>query len=111
MYDLYSDTITYGSDNIFADIGLPDAGEMLARARLTHQIHKLLKERGLKQKEAAELLGLKQPDVSAIMNGKFVSFSLDRLLQLLLRLNQEVEIRIKAAPRINPSREIQIHAY
>lgn len=102
--------ITRGSGNVFADIGLKDADEMLTRAQLAHRIHAIVKQRGLKQKEAADILGLKQPDVSALMNGKFLDFSVDRLLNLLVRLNQEVEITIKPAPRGKESRGIQVHA-
>ncbi len=89
--------VTKSSGNIFADLGLPQAEDLQTRAHLTHQIYSLLKERGLKQKEAAELLGIKQPDVSALMNGRFADFSVDRLLHLLVRLNQNVEIVIRPA--------------
>ncbi len=89
--------VTKSSGNIFADLGLPQAQDLQTRAHLTHQIYSLLKERGLKQKEAAELLGIKQLDVSALMNGRFADFSVDRLLHLLVRLNQNVEIVIRPA--------------
>ena len=90
--------VTKSSGNIFADLGLPQAEDLQTRAHLVHQIYSLIKERGLKQKEAAELLGIKQPDVSALMNGRFADFSVDRLLHLLVRLNQSVEIVIRPAP-------------
>lgn len=102
--------ITRGSGNVFADIGFKDADEMLIRAQLTHRIYTIIKKRGLKQKEAADILGLKQPDVSALVNGRFLDFSVDRLLTLLVRLNQEVEIKIKSAPKGKESRGIQVHA-
>ncbi|MBV8939600.1 MAG: XRE family transcriptional regulator [Alphaproteobacteria bacterium] len=103
------DKIERGSGNVFADIGMDDSDEMLAKAHLTHQIYKIVTKRGLKQREAADVLGLKQPDVSALMNGKFLDFSVDRLLQLLVRLNQEVEIVIKPA-RKNAEGGIHVHA-
>jgi predicted XRE-type DNA-binding protein len=99
-----------GSGNVFADLGFNDSDDMLTKANLTHRIYTIIKERGLKQKAAAELLGLKQPDVSALMNGKFLDFSVDRLLHLLVRLNQEVEIIIKPAPRNRASNGIHIQA-
>lgn len=102
--------ITRGSGNVFADIGFKDADEMLIRAQLTHRIYTIIRQRGLKQKEAADILGLKQPDVSALVNGRFLDFSVDRLLTLLVRLNQEVEIKIKPAPKGKESRGIQVHA-
>jgi predicted XRE-type DNA-binding protein len=100
--------IERGTGNIFADIGFKDSDEMLARAHLTRQIYKIVSSRGLKQKEAAKMLGLKQPDVSALMNGKFLDFSVDRLLQLLVRLNQEVQIVIKPALKGKESSGIHV---
>ncbi len=101
--------IERGSGNVFADIGIKDAGDMLTKAHLTHQIFKIVKERRLSQREAGEILGLKQPDVSSIMNGKFLDFSVDRLLILLVRLNQEVEIIIKPAPQNKISTGIHVN--
>ncbi len=102
--------VTKGSGNIFADLGLPDAEDLQTRAHLTHQIYHLIKVRGLNQTEAAELLGLKQPDVSALMNGKFAAFSVDRLLHLLVRLNQEVEIIIRPVRKGKRSTRIHVSA-
>ena len=102
--------VTKGSGNVFADLGLPDAEDLQTRAHLTHQIYNLIKERGLNQTEAAELLGLKQPDVSALMNGKFAAFSVDRLLNLLVRLNQEVEIIIRPVRKGKRSTGIHVSA-
>ena len=80
---------------------------MQTRAHLTHQIYRLIKARGLNQTEAAELLGLKQPDLSALMNGKFAAFSVDRLLHLLMRLNQEV--KVITLPVLKRKRSTGIH--
>ena len=91
--------ITRGSGNVFADLGFEDAEEMAVRAKLTLRIYHILKDRKLKQKEAAAILELAQPDVSALMNGKFNDFSIDRLLRLLSRLDQVVTIQIKAKPK------------
>ncbi len=102
--------VAKGSGNVFADLGLKDAEELQTRAKLAHQIYTIIKERGLKQKEAAEILGLKQPDVSALMNGKFVDFSVDRLLNLLVRHNQDVEITIRPPPEGKGSAGIHIRA-
>lgn len=102
--------VTKGSGNVFADLGLDNAGELQTRARLTHQIYSIIKGRGLKQKEAAQVLGLKQPDVSELMNGRFADFSVDRLLNLLVRLNQDVEIVIRPMPEGMVSAGIHISA-
>ena len=65
--------------NIFEDMGMTNPGERLAKAELARVIRKIVKERGLTQSEAAALLGLKQPDVSALMRGKLARFSMERL--------------------------------
>lgn len=100
--------VTKGSGNVFADLALENAGEMQTRARLGHQIYSIIKERGLKQKEAAQVLGLTQPDVSELMNGRFSDFSVDRLLNLLVRLNQDIEIVIRPMPEGKISEGIHI---
>ena len=102
--------VTKGSGNVFADLGLPDAEGLQTRAHLTHQLYNLIKAHGINQTEAAELLGLKQPDVSALMNGKFAAFSIDRLLLLLVRLNQEVEIIIRPVRKGKRSTGIHVSA-
>lgn len=89
--------IERGSGNVFADAWLEDSDDILARAHLTRKIYGILRKRGMKQKEAAEILGVKQPDVSSLMNGKFVDFSVERLIRMLVRLDQEVRITVKPA--------------
>lgn len=84
-----------GSGNVFADIGLPNAEEHLVKAKLVFKIDALMRERGLKQIEAADLLGVKQPDISKMLRGDFRQFSVDRLLRFLVALGQDVEIVIK----------------
>lgn len=96
------------SKNVFADLGLENAGELQTRARLGHQIYSIIKERGLKQKEAAQVLGLTQPDVLELMNGRFTDYSVDRMLNLLVRLNQDVEIVIRPMPEGEVSEGIHI---
>ena len=81
--------------NVFADLGLPDADELLARAELTRQIYTAIKDRDLTQAQAAEVLGLKQPDVSLLMRGKHTRFSTDRLLNLLMRLGRNIDIVVR----------------
>ena len=84
-----------GSGNVFADIGLPNAEEHLVKAKLVFKIEALMRERGLKQIEAADLLGVKQPDISKMLRGDFRQFSVDRLLRFLEALGQDVEIVVK----------------
>ncbi len=84
-----------GSDNIFADIGLPNPEEHLLKAQLVVKITGLMKERGLKQREAADIFGITQPDVSKMLRGDFRQFSVERLMRFLVALGQDVEIVIK----------------
>jgi predicted XRE-type DNA-binding protein len=83
-----------GSGNIFADLGMEDAEERLVRAQLGFHVVTLLKNRDLKQKDAAVLLDISQPDVSHLLNGHFSRFTTDKLLDFLKRLEQKVKIEI-----------------
>jgi predicted XRE-type DNA-binding protein len=83
------------SGNVFADVGLPNAEEHLVKAGLVYKISLLMKQRGLKQIEAAALFGVKQPDVSKMLRGDFRQFSVERLLRFLVALGQDVEIVVK----------------
>jgi len=81
--------------NVFRDLGLANAEEHLVKAQLVFKIDTILKDRGLKQVEAADLFGIKQPDVSKMVRGEFRQFSVERLLRFLVALNQDVEIVVK----------------
>ncbi len=83
-----------GSDNVFADIGLTNPDERLARAQLGVQVLKILQNRQLKQREIAKLLGIKQSEVSHLMNGHFNRFTTDKFLEFLKRLDQKVIIQV-----------------
>jgi len=87
--------IERGSGNVFADLGLPDADAHLLKAELVTRIDKIIRQRGLKQVEAAKLLGLSQPDVSRLLRGSFRDYSMERLLRLLMALGRDVEIVIR----------------
>jgi predicted XRE-type DNA-binding protein len=84
-----------GSGNVVADISRHGADEHLIKAHLVFKIGRILKERGLKQIEAAELFGVKQPDVSNMLRGSFRQFSVERLMRFLVALGQDVEIVVK----------------
>lgn len=77
-----------GSGNVYADLGMEDADELFARARLGYCVYKILETQKLKQREIAALLGISQPDVSHLMNGHFSRFTTDKLLDFLKRLNR-----------------------
>ncbi len=83
------------SGNVFADLGLSDPEERLAKADLAIAISREIQSRGLTQVQAAELLGVAQPDVSNLMRGRLSGYSIERLTRLLNTLGQDVEIRIR----------------
>ena len=87
--------VAKSSGNVFADLGLPQPEQELLKARLTLQIYRLIKERSLTQAEAGKLLGIKQPHVSALMRNRSGTFSVERLLDFLTALGQDVEITVK----------------
>jgi predicted XRE-type DNA-binding protein len=86
------------SGNIFADLGLPDAEELMARAKLMLRVTVLIEERGLTQSQAAKVLGTNQPTVSDLMRGKFNKFSLERLIGFMMALGHNVEISVTPRP-------------
>jgi predicted XRE-type DNA-binding protein len=83
-----------GSGNVFADLGLKDADQLLARAQIGFHVFKILKGKKLKQREIAKVLGIAQPDVSHLMNGHFSRFTADKLLNFLDR-----KVMIEVSPR------------
>jgi predicted XRE-type DNA-binding protein len=85
-----------GSGNVFADLGLPNPEQELLKARLTLHIYRIVKARGLTQAQAGDLLGIKQPHVSALMRNRTGNFSVGRLIEFLTALGQDVEITVKA---------------
>jgi len=88
---------TKGSGNVFADLGLPHPEQELLKAQLTLQIYRLIKRRGITQAEAGEVLGVQQPHVSALMRNRAGSFSVERLMDFLTALGQDVEISVRPA--------------
>ena len=89
---------TIGSGNVYADLGLPNAEEALAKADLAHRICAVLNERGLTQLHAAKVLGIDQPKVSSLVRGRLSGFSFERLLRFLLMLRQDIHITVKPCP-------------
>jgi predicted XRE-type DNA-binding protein len=85
------------SGNVFADLGLPHPEQELLKAKLTLRIYRLIKSRDLTQTEAGKILGIKQPHVSALMRNRSGAFSVERLMDFLIALGQDVEISVKPA--------------
>lgn len=101
--------ITKSSGNIFEDLGFPNAEERLAKAKLASKIYDIIEERGLTQKEAAAILGIDQPKVSALKNGRLSGFSIERLFSFLVALDQQIEIVIR--PRTEGEAEKNIDVF
>ena len=88
-----------GSGNVFADIGLPNPEEALAKAEIARQVNRILVARKLSQAEAGVILGIAQPRVSDLFRGRLGRFSLDKLIDFAKRSGNDVEIRIKPSRR------------
>jgi predicted XRE-type DNA-binding protein len=92
--------IEQGKGNVFADLGLNDADELLVKAELARKINVIIRSRRLSQLQAAQLLRVDQPKISALMNGKLSGYSIERLFRLLTILGQDVRIAVKTkSPR------------
>ena len=91
------DAITFeiSSGNVFADIGLPDADDMLIKAHILVVLQRLIKAEKLTQVAAARRLGIAQPDLSSLLRGRVRGYSIERLMRLLTRFGQDVEIVIR----------------
>jgi len=101
-------TFDPSSGNVFADLALEMPEELQAKARIAHLIVQIITKSHMTQKETAELLGLTQPKVSMIMNGRLEGFSLERLIMALTALDRDVEIRIRKKPRSRKRAHLQV---
>ena len=88
-----------GTGNVFADLGYPRPEEAAVKAELAHKITKIIERRRLTQAEAAEVLDVDQPKISALRRGKLSGFSLDRLVRFLVLLGSDVQIVVKEQRR------------
>ena len=102
--------VYHGSGNVFADLGLPDPEQLLAKAELTRHILNIITGRRLTQAQAAELLGIDQPEVSALTRGKLSGFPMGRLFHFLNALGRDVEITVKAKPRSRQQAHLKVTA-
>jgi predicted XRE-type DNA-binding protein len=85
--------------NVFADLGLADAGEHLIKAGLVVRIDRIIRQQELTQAAAAQLMGIDQPKVSVLLAGQFRGYSIERLMRFLVALGQDVEIVVKPGKR------------
>ena len=98
--------VTASSGNVFADLGFGNPEEELLKAKLVREIRAIIKRRKLTQTKAAAMLGLKQPDVSALVTGRVGKFSIDRLVRCLDRMDYTVGVVVRHKPRRASSRQI-----
>jgi predicted XRE-type DNA-binding protein len=87
--------------NVFADLGLPEPQQELLKAKLTLQLYRLIKQRGITQTEAGKILGIKQPHVSALMRNRSGTFSVERLMDFLTALGQDVQITVRPTRKLH----------
>ena len=102
--------VTRGTGNVFADLGFPDAAERQAKVRLASALNRVLDGRKLSQEDAAKVLGVTQPKVSALRHYKLAGFSVERLMNLLTALDQDVEIVIRQKSRSRKAGRISVVA-
>lgn len=90
-----------GSGNVFADLGLPNADELLAKSTMVIEIRRSIEARRLTQSKAADLLGVDQPKISRLLRGDFKGFSTQRLMTMLTSLGRDIEIVVGPSRRSN----------
>jgi len=100
--------IEQGSTNVYADLGLENAEEMLVKAQLATKIGEIIKRRKLTQVQAAELLGMTQPKLSNLLRGQFRGISEAKMLECLTRLGRNVEIVVKATGRSQSTGHVSV---
>jgi len=100
--------VTRGSGNVFADLAVAEPEEELTKAQLASHIRHVIKRRRITQVAAGSLMGIDQPKVSALMNGRLTNFSSDRLMRLLTALGQDVEITVRTKPRNRSQGRIRV---
>jgi predicted XRE-type DNA-binding protein len=104
-------TIVHGTNNIFSDIGRPDADTHLLKAELVSRIQDVIAEQKLTQVKASKRMGISQPNVSRLLNGQFRDMSVERLMRLLTKLGCNVDIVIRNPGRSAKSKDtIHVHA-
>jgi predicted XRE-type DNA-binding protein len=91
--------VTPSTGNVFEDLGFSDAETMMLKAELSHKISSIIQHKHLSQIQAANLLGIDQPKISALMRGKLSGFSVERLFRFLTILGRDIRISIKPKSR------------
>lgn len=96
------------SGNVFADLGLPKPEDQLAKAELAAKIIQEISSQHLTQYHAAGILGIDQPKVSALKQGRLSGFSIERLMRFLVLLGRDIEIVVKEKPKSRPVAKLRV---
>ena len=99
---------TPSSGNVFADLNLPEADDLLAKAELAAKIITEIQRRRMTQTQAAATLGVDQPKISALKQGKLSAFSIERLMRFLLLLGRDIEITVKVKSKSRSSARLRV---
>ncbi len=101
--------IKRGTKNVFADLGYSDPDTHLLKAQLVSRIDEIMTDKKLTQTQAAQVMGITQPDVSRLLKGQFRDVSVERIMRMLTRLGCEVDIVIKSPGRKRAGFVIHLH--
>lgn len=99
------------SGNVFEDIGVENPEEELTKAKLVWEIEKIIKKKKLTQVEAARIMGINQPKVSALIRRKLDGFSVERLIHFLNTLGQDIDIIVRQKPSNRKQARINVYHY
>src|ERR1700687_837738 len=100
--------VTPSTGNVFADLGYENPEEAILKGQLVYMIGKIIEDRGLTQVEAARILDVDQPKVSALINGRMRNFSVERLLRFLAALGEDIEIVVRAKAHDHEHGQIKV---
>ncbi len=107
-YPQRKERVIRGTGNVFAELGFADGAEHQAKLRLAFALNNVLEARKLSQTDAARVLGVTQPKVSALRHYKLSGFSVERLMNLLTALDHDVEIVIRQKPHSRKTARISV---
>ena len=96
------------SGNVFADLNLLQADDLLVKAELAAKIIAEIERRRMTQAQAAAILGFDQPKISALKQGKLSGFSIERLMRFLLLLGRDIEIKVKSKAKSRDGARLRV---
>lgn len=100
--------IEKGSGNVYADLGIPDADEMLVKAKLAMKIGEIINARGWTQQQAASVLDMTQPKLSKMLRGQFRGVSEAKMMECLARLGRDVQIVVGPARQVDTNGRVEV---